>query len=97
MNLLRLHFRSDDKKKKEKGAQRLVWQVEDFSDSVQLAVNNRVIHCCQYGKGHKRDLKCKKPCEDGEHDYTVKRRFHIQKIKKVDCPAKVFYPLYYKI
>ncbi|CAM4609535.1 unnamed protein product [Leuciscus chuanchicus] len=44
---------SDDKRKKEKGPHRLVWQVEDFSEDVPLAVTNRVIHCCQHGNPRK--------------------------------------------
>ncbi|KAK1155453.1 hypothetical protein AOXY_G26805, partial [Acipenser oxyrinchus oxyrinchus] len=56
-NVLECHTRATltSFTKKEKGMQRLVWQMEDFSDNVPLAVKNRVIHCCQYGKAHKRD------------------------------------------
>ncbi|XDV36853.1 hypothetical protein PO909_006569, partial [Leuciscus waleckii] len=59
---------SDDKRKKEKGPHRLVWQVEDFSEDVPLAVTNRVIHCCQHGNPRK---NCQTQELFSEDEHTV--------------------------
>ncbi|XDV31008.1 hypothetical protein PO909_033785, partial [Leuciscus waleckii] len=81
---------SDDKRKKEKGPHRLVWQVEDFSEDVPLAVTNRVIHCCQHGNPRK-NCKTQELFSEDEHIYSGKRkRMYIQTTKKVGCTAKLF-------
>ncbi|CAM4611528.1 unnamed protein product [Leuciscus chuanchicus] len=74
---------SDDKRKKEKGPHRLVWQVEDFSEDVPLAVTNRVIHCCQHGNPRK-NCQTQELFSEDEHIYSGKRkRMYIQTTKKV--------------
>ncbi|XP_048063954.1 uncharacterized protein LOC125278667 isoform X3 [Megalobrama amblycephala] len=81
---------SDDKRKKEKGPHRLVWQVEDLSEDVPLSVTNRIIHCCQHGNPRK-NCKTQELFSEDEHIYSGKRkRMYIQTTKKVGCTAKLF-------
>ncbi|XP_042577854.1 uncharacterized protein LOC122137012 isoform X2 [Cyprinus carpio] len=81
---------SDDKRKKEQGPHRLVWQVEDLSENVPLAVTNRVIHCCQHGNP-RNNCKNLELSTEHEHVYSGKRkRMYIQTTKKVGCTAKLF-------
>lgn len=48
--------RSDDIKRKERTARRLVWRYDDIdADNAPFTIDNNVILCCQYGNPHKRD------------------------------------------
>lgn len=79
---------SDDSNKKQKVTPQCLWRVEDYSEHVPLSVKRRVIYACQHGKNYK-----KTPTTDDlhtEHEYTRRKRFHIQNSKKVDCPAKLY-------
>ncbi|XP_029983158.1 uncharacterized protein LOC115414097 [Sphaeramia orbicularis] len=72
---------------KDAGKLRLLWQVEDYSEDTPLCVTKRVIRDCQHGKASRAHTA--KQVHSLEHVYT-KKKLHIQKRKKVDCPAKMF-------
>ncbi|XP_042365896.1 calcium-responsive transcription factor-like [Plectropomus leopardus] len=67
---------------------RTLWQVEDYSDDTPLCVTKRVILTCQHGKAPSKKTSTAK---DHSLEYAnTKKRSRVQRVKKLDCPAKLF-------
>ncbi|KAM3602945.1 uncharacterized protein V6R79_013745 [Siganus canaliculatus] len=73
---------------KDSSKRRFLWQVEDYSQDTPLCVTRRIILSCRHGKA-----PCRRTCAAQDHSLertVTKKRIRIKKVKKLNCPAKLF-------
>ncbi|PIK33999.1 hypothetical protein BSL78_29180 [Apostichopus japonicus] len=83
---------ADDKNSKRKKAarNRILWKIEDIDDNIPLQVTSREILNCQYGKPPKPTKNPTVKISDHNYGQPSRKRFHVQKSRKVGCPSKVY-------
>ncbi|XP_071840285.1 uncharacterized protein [Apostichopus japonicus] len=90
--LIHFPYRADDKNSKRKKAarNRILWKIEDIDDNIPLQVTSREILNCQYGKPPKPTKNPTVKISDHNYGQPSRKRFHVQKSRKVGCPSKVY-------